>query len=186
VPLGFSVTGQVDIVGPDNPFGIDTQGGIVVDLDGSPGPGEIETLARYFFEAGDRIVLSFILGGSQRAVAEDDVYARLLFDVPETKVRDFDVTGALGPVNLGNLTLGPAYTVESTIAGSAPFALTSISFTAVAGGTLGFAIGTTSADNIGPLVAGITLDIAPIPLPAAGGALVLGLGLLAALRRKRA
>ena len=51
-----------------------------------------------------------------------------------------------------------------------------------------FSIGTTSKDRVGPLLAGVSLDITPaaVPLPATGAVLILGIGLLAGLRRKRA
>jgi hypothetical protein len=186
VPAGFSVTGLVDIVGPVNGFGIVTPGGNVVDLDGTPGPGEITSLASYFFQPGDRVSLSFLLGGAQRGSASDNVFARLIFG-QVTDALDLTVYGTLGnTVYSGVQSFAATFTAGGSIAGSDPFALTGFTFTAVNAGALAFSIGTTSDDFIGPLVADVTLDIAPIPLPAAGGALVLGLGLLAALRRKRA
>jgi len=73
----------------------------------------------------------------------------------------------------------------SGLSGSAPFALTSFSFIALTAGSLKFYVGTTSADNMGPLVASVNLDISAVPLPAGGVLLLAGLGARAGLRRKR-
>jgi hypothetical protein len=183
VPNGFTVTGQVDIVA-DGTFGITTPGGNVVDLDGSPGPGEIVSASTYAFSAGDTVTLSFVVGGSQRSSALDDIFFRLIFGA-ETEIANVSGFGFFDYLSQPSLSV-LSLTAGNQIAGADPYTLSGATFTAVTAGTLGFGIGTTSADNIGPLVASVALDIAPIPLPAAGGALVLGLGLLAALRRKRA
>jgi hypothetical protein len=190
VPNGFSVTGQVDIVGPVNPYGITTPGGNVVDLDGTSGPGEIVSASTYAFGAGETVTLSFRVGGAQRGSRSDSLFARLIFGVV-TEVTNITTFGALRGSSFAGL-LAPTYKTSTAIAGDARFVLSGLTFTPVNAGSLAFSIGTSSNDNIGPLLASVTLDIgpipppAPIPLPAAGPVLVLGLGLLAALRRKRA
>jgi MYXO-CTERM domain-containing protein len=188
VPAGFSVTGQVDIVGASSPYGIVTPGGNVVDLDGTPGPGKLTSLSTYAFGAGDRVELTFLLGGAQRGSASDSIFAQLIFGFA-TAVTDFSIFGWLGSFSFPNIVLSDTFTANSFMTGADPFVATGLSFTAVNAGSLAFAIGTDSNDNVGPLLAGVTLDVtppAPIPLPAAGAALMLGLGLLAGLRRRRA
>src|SRR5437879_988066 len=67
----FNVTGQVDVVAAVNGFGITAYSGNVVDLDGSPGPGSIAIASSYVFAPGDKIILSFVVGGAQRGSSSD-------------------------------------------------------------------------------------------------------------------
>lgn len=181
----FDVTGQIDVKGAVNAFGIVTPGGSVVDLDGSTGPGRITSKASYGFSAGDRVTLTMLIGGSQRVDGTDDLVAGFTFD-DATSVKDYFGTGYLsfGP-DTYDFQVSGLGTAGFTIDDEDPFAMTTLSFTALSPGTLKFFVGTFSADSIGPLVASVDLDVAPVPLPAAGSALLLGLGLLAAVRRKR-
>src|SRR5438034_11844892 len=68
---GFNVTGTVDVVGASNLFGIAAASN-VVDIDGTPGPGAITSSTSYAFNAGDRVTLSFLLGGAQRNSVSDN------------------------------------------------------------------------------------------------------------------
>lgn len=182
----FNVAGQVDVVSAINGYGITTLGGNVVDLDGSSGPGEIISKLSYGFNAGDTITLGMLIGGAQRGQSADSLYTGVNF---EDAIDIFDWTG-FGYLNtfegdvlsIGGLGLG-----VTSFASDNPFAWSGMSFRAGNAGILTFYIGTESADNVGPLLAGVSLDItpAPVPLPATGAVLLLGIGLLAGLRRKR-
>ena len=74
----FSVVGNVDVV-KSGDYWI-TCSGSCVDLDGSTGPGQISSLASFAFNAGDKVRLSFDLGGNQRSSDSDGFFAGFDFD----------------------------------------------------------------------------------------------------------
>lgn len=156
----FTVVGQVDLV-KSGDFGI-TCSGLCVDLDGTSGPGGLLS-GLFNYNAGDFITLSFLVGGSQRiANGVDDFSVVILTDTGDDFFDSF---------NLGS---------------GDPFQAYSHSFTASGNGALRFAFGTDSADNIGPLIDNISLNIAPVPEPATWAMMVGGLALAgAALRRRK-
>ena len=183
---GFNVAGQVDVVGASNPWGIVTSSNIV-DLDGSPGPGTITSSTSYAFNAGDRVTLSFLLGGAQRNSVSDNFTLGWLLSSAMT-VTDIVGTGYFGYLNLASAFAPASGSQSIDLAGDAGLLLSSVSFTATAAGTFGFSFGTTSADTVGPLIDNIGLDISPVPGPVMGAGLpglVIALGALLALRRRR-
>jgi hypothetical protein len=183
----FNVSGNVDVVGAVNPYGISATS-TVIDLDGTTGPGALTSKLSYAFNPGDTVDLSFVLGGAQRGSPSDEVYVALTFaggaslsSLFGTGLYDY-VSPTLGPfINLGSIT---AY---ATVPGSAPFTTSSLYFTAATSGTLNYTIGTTSSDNVGPLLDSVKLDIsAGVPEPSTWALSIVGFGLAGgALRRRR-
>jgi hypothetical protein len=183
---GFNVTGQVDVVGNPNPWDI-TAPSNIVDLDGSPGPGTITSSTSYAFNAGDRVTLSFLLGGAQRNSVSDNFTLGWLLSSAMT-VTNIVGTGYFDYLNLASAFAPTSGSQSINLAGDAGFLLSSVSFTATAAGTFGFSFGSTSADNVGPLIDNIGLDISAVPGPVMGAGLpglIIALGALLALRRRR-
>ncbi len=184
----FVVAGQVDLVGFKNDYKINTGGGNVVDLDGSSGPGAITSKLSFAFNAGDTVTLDMLIGGAQRKRGFDNLFVSFTF-AAAIEVLDWTGTGYLNWLGYTNIASTGSIGVDMLgFATSSLIAPTSMSFRAGNSGSLTFSIGTSSADNVGPLLAGVSLDISPavVPLPAGGALLLLGLGALGALRRKRA
>ncbi|MFM9977425.1 MAG: PEPxxWA-CTERM sorting domain-containing protein [Sphingomonadaceae bacterium] len=180
----FNVIGQVDVVAPTNGFGI-TVPSSVVDLDGSSGPGAIESKLTYAFNAGDLVTLSLVAGGAQRGSRIDDFFVRLLFGAVEP-VTNLTGTGYLNGA-FGSLPIGPTFTFPVLLSGSDPFGPAALSFIADTAGSFKFQIVTNSADNIGPLLDSVTLDISgAVPEPATWAMMITGFGLAGtAMRRRR-
>ncbi|MDX2209014.1 MAG: PEPxxWA-CTERM sorting domain-containing protein [Sphingopyxis sp.] len=182
----WTVTGAVDVVANPNGFGINVTpdaSGNVVDLDGSPGPGEITTKDSFAFNAGDLVTLSFVLGGSQRNNGDNSWFTRFIFsDV--TNVTNVQGTGLLTGFGL-NGNIGPTFTMGALIGASAPFTTSTFSFRATNAGSLRLAFGTTSRDNIGPLLDNVSLNIGAVPEPATWAMMIMGFGLIGGTMRSR-
>lgn len=165
-------------------FGI-TCSGSCVDLDGSSGPGKLTSLASFAFNPGDVIRLSFSLGGSQRSSAFDNYAVGFNFG-GVTSLVNYGFNWGLGDVIVIPGTSTASITTSTGIAGTDPFSTRSIFFTAGSAGTLKFSIGTSSADNIGPLLDDVKLTIdARVPEPAAWAMMLAGFGLVGAAMRRR-
>lgn len=177
----FTVSGTVDVVGASNPFGIVAPSN-VVDLDGTPGPGMLST-ASFAFGAGDFVQLSFVLGGAQRGSVVDQFSAGFSFG-GVTLLQNYTLGGAYGSVNLGTFSTN-AFSSSTGIAGNSPFATYTLSFTAGNAGTLMANIGTTSADNVGPLLDSVRLDIGVVPEPASWALMIAGFGMVGFAARRR-
>ena len=183
----WTVTGNVDVVANPNSFGINVTpdaSGNVVDLDGSPGPGEITTKDSFAFNAGDLITLSFVLGGSQRNNGNNDWFLRFIFsDV--TNVTNGQGTGLLSLFGPVNGLIGPTYTLGGIVGATAPFTTSTFSFHAANAGSLKLAFGTTSRDNIGPMLDNVSLNIGAVPEPATWAMMIMGFGLIGGAMRSR-
>lgn len=179
----FAATGNVDLV-KSGDFGIVCSGSCV-DLDGSTGPGSIQSLASFAFNAGDTIRLTGSIGGSQRSGAFDNYSLGFQFGSSTTMLNYGFNFNASDIIVLPNTTT-TGVTTSSTIAGTNPFGTYSIFFTAGTAGTLKFKFGTTSADNVGPLLDNVKLSIdARVPEPAAWAMMLAGFGLVGAAMRRR-
>jgi hypothetical protein len=181
----FYVGGTVDVVGAVNGYGISVTSN-VVDLDGTPGPGVLLSKGVFYYNAGDKITLFFDLGGAQRGSLSDEFKAAFYLNGGQDIV-DFgynfygtDVIAGSGFANF--------LSDEELIAGDEPLATRSIFFTAKDSGALQFAFSTTSADNIGPLLDNVRLDISPaaVPEPASWAMMIAGFGVVGlGMRRRR-
>jgi hypothetical protein len=186
---GFTVLGStVDVVGPSNPYGITTASN-VVDLDGTPGPGTILMSTSYAFSAGDIVSLSFLVGGAQRGSVSDSFVFGANFSgvVPVSGLSGF---GVLNNIGCAVCTLGPVNQNTYTLPGATPFTNSGLTFTATGAGSLAFYFGTSSSDNIGPLLDNVKLDIsAGVPELSTWAMMLIGfagLGLASQRRRTQA
>jgi hypothetical protein len=183
--VNFNVEGNVDVVA-NKTFKITTPGGKVIDLDGFRGAGTLTSKKSFAFKTGDRVTLNILIGGAQRQGADDSLFVAFSF-ADAIDVFDWTVSGFRNAIEGDVATISGIGTGVSNYASTTPFAMSRMSFRAGNAGSLTFSIGTDSKDRIGPLLAGVSLDITPaaVPLPATGAFLLLGLGLFGALRRKR-
>jgi hypothetical protein len=156
VPAGFNV----DLV-KSGDWGI-TCSGSCVDLDGSAGPGALQSNI-FDYLAGDLIKLSFDFGGSQRILGGLD---ELFVEIATSSEGNF-ATGFVVP-------------------SEAEFFNFSYSFVAVSAGTVQFALSTTSKNRIGPLIDNVSLSISAVPEPTSWAMMIGGFALAgAAMRRRR-
>lgn len=176
--------GTTDLVA-DGDFSIACSGSCV-DLDGSPGPGQLTSINSFAFNTGDLVRLTFDIGGSQRSSGSDDFFAGFTFG-SGIMVDDYGINFSGFDQILIPSTNTSAISTSSSIAFDAPFFTRSIFFTAGEAGSLNFLFGSNSADNIGPLLDNVVLEIgAPVPEPATWAMMIFGFGLVgSALRRNR-
>lgn len=174
----FTVAGQVDTVASGS-FGI-TCPGNCVDLDGTSGPGAI-TSTPIFFLAGRPVIVSFDLSGNQRDGNIDDFVAQVFFTPANGGTAGF-ISGppSFDPGYL-NMLNGTPY-VEA-IAGTRPFLTYSYTFTAAISGSFQLYFGTTSGDNVGPILDNV-LVTGSVPEPATWGLMIAGFGLVGVAARR--
>lgn len=157
----FAIAGSVDVVAANNPYGITVPSpasGNVLDINGTGAAGRITSVPSFTFNAGDIVTLTFDLGGSQRGGVGDDFLTSFLFGAG-TSYADLSGTGLYaGLTGSGSTSL-----LEQNlfVAGVTPFTSSSISFLAQNAGSLRFAFGSPSQDNVGPLLDNISLSVTP-------------------------
>jgi hypothetical protein len=158
----FTAEGQVDLI-KSGDFGI-TCSGSCVDLDGSPGPGALVT-AIFGYGVGDLFNFNLSIGGNQRQVGTfDDVF-----------ITAFD--------GVTNAVLG---TTSTSVASGAGFSTWLQTYGTSGTGSVYFKIGSLSADNQGPLLDSITIDVtSAVPEPATWAMMIGGFGLVGASMRRR-
>lgn len=184
----FTVTGggAPDIIASGSFFNCPGPGSCV-DLDGTPGPATLTSIASFAFNAGDTIRLSFDLGGNQRPNSDPG---------PDDWFAGFDFSGSTQMLNYGFNYFGSdtvvfadvtttAVSTSTNILATSPFLTRSIFFTAGNAGTLTFSIGTGSGDNFGPILDNVSLDIAAVPEPATWAMMIAGFGLVGGMMRRR-
>lgn len=183
----FVITGgvSVDIVGTatDQNYGMSVTSK-VVDLDGTPGPAEITSKNSFSFNAGDKVRLSFDVGGSQRSSATDDFFAGFAF-TGAVDLIDYGFNFGSGDVIVIPAISTGGVSTSTGIAGNVPLATRSLFFTAGSAGALKIQFGTGSHDNVGPLLDNVVLDIMPVPEPASWALMIGGFALAGAAMRRR-
>lgn len=175
----FTVAGQVDTVASGT-FGI-TCPGNCLDLDGTSGPGAI-TSTPIFFLAGRPVIVSFDLSGNQRDGNIDDFVAQVFFTPPNGGTAGFISGPASFDPGYLNMLNGVPY-VEG-IAGNRPFLTYSYTFTAAISGSFQLYFGTTSGDNVGPILDNV-LVTGSVPEPATWGLMIVGFGMVGFAARRR-
>jgi len=162
--------------------------GSYVDLDGTKSGGGILTTKQWFnFAAGDLVTLSFEVSGNQRSAskaADDELLAGFTFG-GATLVRNYTLAGNFGFSDFGDSTTSQTSNSALT-AWNAPFGIYTISFLAGSAGTLKAFVGTSSNDNVGPLLDKMKLSItSAVPEPATWAMMIVGFGLIGSTFRRR-
>lgn len=190
----FNVDGGVDLISSGG-FSISCVGGSgsCVDIDGSPGPGALESISSFAFNIGDIVKLSVDLSGNQRNGSTDEF--GLFFDfLSDTAITNggFNFFGSDFVADPTAMFLaGNQYGFSSLVNGNDPFSTRSLFFTAASAGSLTFRIDSPSADNVGPVIDNVLLDISPqvagaVPEPATWAFMIFGFGAIGgAMRRQR-
>lgn len=181
--------GTVDLIGTPNGFSLSGNGSSqFVDLDGSTNNGGILRTNAFAFTAGQQVTLEFDLAGNMRGGTDEWDYGFQTSggNISFLNIQAFNAPGA-GLNSLGN-GFGPAFGVGiGALAANAPWSHYSISFRAGNSGSLTAYAGTTSVDNIGPLIDNFSLSIGSVPEPATWLMMIMGFGGVGAvLRRRRA
>ena len=167
-------------------FGLACAGGSgsCVDLDGSTGVGGTLNTAFFAFEAGDTLTLAFDLSGNQRDATTDGFFAGFNFG-SLTQAPGGHFGGGYGDITFG-AAVGTGIDRDSFIAGTVhTFSNYEISFTAGQAGTAQAFVGTSSRDNIGPLVDNVRLSTSAVPEPATWAMMIMGFGLVGSAARRR-
>ena len=186
------VNGTVDVV-RNGDFGIQCFGntGSCVDLDGSQDTaGKLVSNTSFSFNAGDLVGISFMASGSQRGSASDLLQFMLNFSGSTTfSSYAGNFGGAL--TSGGTLAVGTGYVGQNSLAGTSAWAPWTFQFIAANSGSFILSIGTTSADNVGPLIDDVSVGVSSVnnvvPEPSTWALMLGGLGVLGlAARRRRA
>jgi hypothetical protein len=177
----FDVTqGTVDLLATGNPFGLPGVGNFV-DLDGSTrAGGTLQTISQFSYQAGETVTLDVRVAGNHRS-GTDNLFAGFAFSNP------MNVTNIVTTGFTGTETVGPQLLGTIALGSGAAYQDYTISFEALASGTLAALVGTDSHDNKGPLLDGLTLMVLAVPEPSGWSLMILGFGGMGAvLRRRRA
>jgi hypothetical protein len=182
------VGGTVDLIGTPNVHQLQTgyDSGFV-DLDGSTNNGGALYTDVFSFAAGARVTLEFELAGNQRGGTDDWNYG---FETAGGNITFLDVDILNAPTSglhsfPGLFGSGPALSSGiGVLASNAPWTHYSIAFTAGNAGSLRAFAGTSSADNIGPLIDNFSFS-ASVPEPTTWLMMIMGFGGIGAILRRR-
>lgn len=160
VPTGWTITngGTVDVIGPGLFGELCAGSGSCIDLDGSTGLSGV--LSRSFtLTAGTTYTLSFDIAGNRRGAGTET-----------------------GTVSLGTSSLNYSLADSS---GAAPYQTLSLDFTPGATASYALSFANFGGDNQGAILDNVTLTAA-VPEPASAALMLLGLGGVMLLKRRRA
>ncbi|MGV3708855.1 MAG: PEP-CTERM sorting domain-containing protein [Gemmatimonas sp.] len=181
----WTVTGQVDLIGAANGYGISCSGSCV-DMSGSAGPGRM-TSNPFAFVAGDVMRVSGHISGNQRNTGLDNIKFGALFG-GGASIGDYEFAGLVGGTGSIN---GPTSEIAGStqIAGNAGFTLWSFQFQALSAGTVSFYIDAPDASSIGPILDDVLVERvvsqSVVPEPSTYAMLAFGLGAVAFAARRR-
>ncbi|MEO7998035.1 MAG: PEP-CTERM sorting domain-containing protein [Gemmatimonadaceae bacterium] len=182
----WAVVGNVDLV-KSGDFGITCPSGACVDLDGTTGPGHMFSLQNFGFASGDIMRISFDVSGNQRGGGAD-VFSMGLNFAGNTQLGAYAGTGGFSSV-FGSSLFSSSYTVSTGIADNTPFSTWSFQFQAIDPGAFQLVFGTTSADNVGPLLDNVSVERfsrqTVTPEPSTWAMLAFGLGSVGFVSRRR-
>ncbi|MCC7055391.1 MAG: PEP-CTERM sorting domain-containing protein [Gemmatimonadaceae bacterium] len=185
----WNVVGAVDLV-KSGDFGISCVGGVgaCVDLSGTASSsGSLISKTAFSFSAGDLVGVSFMASGNQRGYADDLLNLTLNFS-SSTTFASYAVDLGGAAFSGGPLLVGGGYGVGRLIGSSEAFSLWTIQFVAANAGSFTVGIGTTSDDNVGPMIDDVNIGIAAgtvVPEPATWTLMLSGLGMLGVAARRR-
>ncbi len=177
----FDVSGgKVDLIGAGNLHKL-VGSGSYVDLDGTRSGGGTLTTKQWFgFNTGDLVTLSFAVSGNQRrqSLESDDALLAGFTFAGFTILKDYTLGGAFGAENLGASNVARTSNSALTV-WKAPYQIYTVSFLAGSAGALKAFIGTSSNDNVGPLLDNVRVTItSAVPEPSTWMMLILGFGLI--------
>ncbi len=180
---GFTVTGTVDVVANGN-YSITCAGntGACLDLDGTPGPGQLLSNA-INFSAGQQILVSFDVSGNQRGGADDQFNFELLFG--QTTTRNVNILSGFAFGSTGVFTNASSGVYGETIGSSRPFLTYTLGFIPTISGTMQLRFAHGGADFIGPVLDNVLVTQTGVPEPQSWAMLIAGFGLVGAARRSR-
>jgi hypothetical protein len=179
--------GTVDLIGTPNAWSLFGASNYI-DLDGSTRDGATLRTDTFTFAAGDVVTLSFQLAGSQRRGHGSEQW-NFGFQTTGGNISFLNIQ-QVGPlqVGAGSSAVGSGISAGDTaLAYNSPWTAYSLSFLAGSAGSFTAFIGTTSHDNIGPLVDDILLtrDTTVVPEPATWLMMIMGFGGMGAVLRRR-
>ncbi len=182
----WNVAGAVDLIGSGN-FGITCLGsaGSCVDLSGSQNSaGALISKTAFSFSAGDRVMVSFQASGNQRNSMVDQLDLKLNFSVSTTFTQYISNLAGSG----GFLAPGLQFATGRQMTGTEGFSSYFFEFVAGNSGTFTVEIGTTRANNVGPIldnVAVVSNRMNVVPEPSTYALMATGLTLLGAIARRK-
>lgn len=179
-------TGNVDLV-KSGDYGIICPSGACVDMDGTTGPGQLFSAQNFGFASGDVMKVSFDVSGNQRGGAADIFSVGLIF-AGNTQLGPYMGTGGLSSFTGASL-FTSGYTMSTAIADNTPFSTWTFQFQAASAGAFQLMFGTSSADNVGPLLDNVMVErvsgTTVTPEPSTWAMLAFGLGSVGFVSRRR-
>jgi hypothetical protein len=176
----WTVTGNVDTVATINPYGIGACAGICLDLDGTTGPGQILSKP-IFFAAGKQVFITFDVSGNQRGGSPDTFFFEGIFGAPLTY--NVNVLTGFTFGNTGIFTNASTGTYTESIVAGRPYVTYTFGYIPTVAGSHQLRFGTTSADNIGPILDNVV--VSQVPEPASWAMLITGFGMVGLAARRR-